>query len=183
MKLLPHVAMSTAAGTLVWATTGEPATIPVAIATGVLPDVDHLLDYYVKYVRRDGRFQFLLLHGWEYLFTGLFALAFWIQDPWLIAAVAGYATQIVGDQYSHKNVRWNTYLLTARAIKGFRAPAGYEWNNGRAYQSLVESVPFGREALTRWFESRLPAQQDSNHDSSSHLAEAIEMPETPEQSS
>ncbi|MCI0809073.1 MAG: metal-dependent hydrolase [Chloroflexi bacterium] len=158
MKLLPHTALSTAAGGLVWAITGEPASVPIAIAAGVLPDVDHLVDYYVKYVRRDGRFQFLLLHGWEYLLAGLIAYVFFSQEPWLLAAVAGYATQIAGDQLSHDRARWNTYLVTARAINGFRAPRHGGWGSGRAYQSLVESVPFGREALTRWFERRLPEE-------------------------
>lgn len=156
MKLLPHLALSTAAGGLVWAVTGEPVAVPVAIAAGVLPDIDHLLDYYVKYVRRDGRFQFLLLHGWEYLVAGLAVYLFWLQEPWLLAAVAGYATQIAGDQVSHDTARWDTYLVTSRATKGFRAPRGCGLGNGRAYQSLVDSVPFGREALTRWFERRLP---------------------------
>jgi hypothetical protein len=159
MKLLPHVAMSAEAGVLVWASTGEPAVIPIAIAAGVLPDVDHLLDYYVKYVRRNGRFQFLILHAWEYLLLGVLALVFWHQEPWLIAAVAGYATQIAGDQLSHREASWNTYLVTSRAFKRFRAPILHEYGSRRAYRSLVESLPFGRGAATRWFEQRLPTER------------------------
>ena len=156
MKLLPHVAMSTAAGGIVWATAGNPIAIPVAIAAGVLPDVDHLFDYYVKYGRRDGRFQFLLLHGWEYLFIGFAAYVFLLPETWLLAALAGYTTQVAGDQISHENARWNTYLLTSRALKRFRARSVGGLGNARAYQSLVETVPFGREILIRWFERRLP---------------------------
>ncbi|MDA1280654.1 MAG: hypothetical protein O3B95_11575 [Chloroflexi bacterium] len=156
MRLLPHTALSSAAGILVWGVTGEPIAVPVAVAAGVLPDVDHLFDYYVKYGRRDGRFQFLLFHGWEYLLIGLIAYLFWLHEPWLLALIAGYATQIAGDQFSHDNARWNTYLVTARASKRFRAPRFGGPGNSRAYRSLVETMPFGREALTRWFEKRLP---------------------------
>lgn len=156
MRLQPHLAASAAAGGAVWAGTGEPIALPVAIAAGVLPDGDHLLDYYFKYIRHDRRFNFFLLHAWEYLIVGVIVYAFFHSEPWLLAAVAGYSTQLILDQISHVKGTWPTgYFLTPRILNGFRAPPHKRQIVEGEYQSFVKSLPFGRGVAERWLKKRM----------------------------
>ena len=157
MKLGPHIALSSAAGGVVWAATGEAIALPAAVAAGVLPDADHLLDYYLKYVRRDFRFVFLLFHAWEYLAVGILVYALWFTEPWMLAVLLGYATQVGADQW-HNMVKWDTYLITARARRRFRSVEVLGRTDFLAYHALVNSVPFGRRLLLPWFASRMRAQ-------------------------
>jgi|GEM_PF-3865066 len=39
--------------------------LPVAIGAGVLNDTDHLIDYYLWYIKKDHRKLYLLLHAWS----------------------------------------------------------------------------------------------------------------------
>lgn len=128
----------------------------MAIAAGVLPDGDHLLDYYFKFIRHDLRYRFFLLHGWEYLIAGLVAYLFFVDEPWLLAAVAGYATQIVLDQISHyRETRPLAYFLTYRMLTGFRTTQKRPYLSPMDYRSFVKSLPFGRDAAERWFRKRM----------------------------
>ncbi len=156
MRLQPHLAASTAAGAAVWAGTGEPITLPIAIAAGVLPDADHLLDYYLKFVKKTRRFRFYLLHGWEYLIAGLVIYLFFVNEPWMLAIVTGYATQIILDQISHARETWPlAYFVTYRALTKFRAPPPRRPMGRRDYDSFVQSLPFGRGVAERWFRNRI----------------------------
>lgn len=156
MRLQPHLAASTVAGVAVWAGTGDPLAVPIAIAGGVLPDGDHLLDYYFKYIRQDRRFQFYLLHAWEYLIAGVVAYLVFLTEPWLLALVAGYATQLILDQVSHeRSFRTTTYFITPRILKGFRAPPRKRQVRHDEYQSFIKSLPFGRAAAEKWFKRRI----------------------------
>ncbi|GEM_PF-824707 len=153
MNLLPHVALSSAAGVGVWAATGDEAAIPVAVAAGVLPDLDHLLDYYVRYFRFNWKYMFLLLHGWEYLAAGVLIYGLWVREPWLLAALLGYATQVGADQFNNR-VKWHTYFIVSRALRGFRSMETLGRVDYRGYMAVVNVAPFGKERLMQWFERR-----------------------------
>ena len=137
-----------------WAFSGEPNALPAAVAAGVLPDADHLLDYYLWWGRRERRFLFLLLHGWEYLIAGAAAYMWFIREPWMLAAVVGYGTQIGADQLLN-GTRWYTYSLLGRALLGFRVDRISTGWNPRSSSAVLRSLPFGRDAVRRWFISRL----------------------------
>jgi hypothetical protein len=146
--------MSTMVGIGMWASTGEPEVVPVAMAAGVLPDLDHLFDYYLWWVRRERRFLFLLLHGWEYLALLIVLYLFVINEPWLLAATLGYTTQIASDQFMNKP-SWRTYLITVRALHGFKnVPILGKEPQFSANNSVVTSLPFGKERVKKWFETR-----------------------------
>jgi hypothetical protein len=154
LRLAPHIAFSATAGAAVWAGTGDPYAIPVAVAAGVLPDGDHVLDYYVRYVKRRRRFMFLILHGWEYLGAMLLTYFLWIDEPWVLAMAAGYATQIGGDQIFNR-VKWHTYLLSARIYFRFDMYRIRGVPMIEGYMALVDSLPYiGRKFVKPWFESR-----------------------------
>ncbi len=155
MNLVPHVIASSAAGAGVWAATGEPVALPVAVAAGVLPDLDHLLDYYFRYIRHDWRRLYLLLHGWEYAAAMIAVYAFWLREPWVLAALLGYATQVGGDQLFNRP-QWHTYFITARAINRFNFERVLGRQDHGGYMAVVAAVPFGKDRLRKWFEARLP---------------------------
>ncbi len=154
MKLGPHVAVSTAIGVGLWASTGDALALPAAVAAGVLPDADHLIDYYNWYIRRDFSRLILFLHGWEYLAVAILVYAFAFTEPWMLGVVLGYASQIGADQIFN-GVRWHTYFLLGRAVTGFDVRRVYGSEIPDAYESLVASLPFFREPLRRWFKRRL----------------------------
>jgi len=150
----PHLALSSAVGVGTWAATGHEAAIPAAIAAGVLPDADHLLDYYLWWVKRERRFLILFLHGWEYLILGVGLYLFVFRETWFLAVLFGYTTQVGADQLFN-GVRWHTYLITVRAARGFKATTAITDeaipNSGNA---LISSLPFGKDRVRRWFDDR-----------------------------
>lgn len=148
-----HLLLSSGVGFILWATTGDPLTVPVAAASGVLPDADHLLDYYNRYVRRDWRRLYLLLHGWEYLALALALYFFVFREPWMLAVALGYATQLAGDQIFN-GATWYGYFLSARAFFRFRPQAVMPTEHPNSYESFVRSVPFAHARLRRWFRER-----------------------------
>lgn len=153
-SLGPHVAMSAAVGVGTWAATGQEAAVPVAMAAGVLPDADHLLDYYLWWVKRERRYLILFLHGWEYLLLGVGLYLFVLREPWFLAAILGYTTQVGADQLFN-GVRWHTYLITVRAARGFRAITSISDESiSRSDNALIASLPFGRDRVRRWFDNR-----------------------------
>ena len=107
-----HFAISAVGGGAVWALTGEPLSLPVAVAAGVAIDVDYLL-YRVPIAIK-------LLHGWEW-FAALLVVGMLAGFPWWIAAAAvGYGLHIAGDQISHQR-KWWWYILTYRTWKRYRS--------------------------------------------------------------
>ena len=106
-----HFAVSTIGGGTVWAVTGEPLSLPVAIAAGVAVDVDYLLYRFPIAIK--------LLHGWEW-FAAFLAAGILAGFPWWVtAAVVGYGLHIACDQVSHQ-YKWWWYFLTYRTWMRYR---------------------------------------------------------------
>jgi hypothetical protein len=149
------MALSAATGGVLAVATGEVKLVPITFAAGVLPDVDHVFDYYNWYIRNKTERLFVFLHGWEYLaaLVGLYLFAF--QETWMLAITIGYATQIGTDQiFNHP--KWHTYFVISRAARGFawsgvvrRRPAD------ESYMSLMASIPIFRGPIKAWFERRV----------------------------
>ncbi|MDA0735326.1 MAG: hypothetical protein O2860_12225, partial [Chloroflexi bacterium] len=93
--------------------------LPVALAAGVLPDLDHVIDYLDS--RDDGwkRHMFRPFHAWEYLLlASIVALAFYSNQLFLVA-IFGYLSHIAIDQLANR-AHPLAYTLTYRIMKGFR---------------------------------------------------------------
>jgi len=106
-----HLAVSTACGGTLWAVTGEPWSLPIAVASGVVIDVDYLLYRFNVAIK--------LLHGWEW-FVALVAVGLLAGFPWWVTAAAvGYGLHIACDQMSHKH-EWWWYIITFRTWKRYR---------------------------------------------------------------
>ena len=89
------------------------------MVTGVLIDVDHVLDYYNWYWKRDKRRLYVLFHGWEYSAVALaVVLGFWYH-PVLLAAVLGHLGHLVGDQVANRLAHPLAYSIVYRISAGF----------------------------------------------------------------
>jgi hypothetical protein len=120
--MLPHkhLAVSAVIGAAGWLVTGEPLAGVAALATGVLPDLDHAVDY--AYYRRTGEHRLvLLLHGYEYVVLGMIA-AYTLASPVLWVATVAYLVHLLADQAENKT-RPLTYSLLYRAGHRFRIEA------------------------------------------------------------
>ncbi len=111
--------MSLSIGAAAWVGGGSPLAVPVALAAGVLPDLDHLVDYIDSKDEGWKRHMFRPFHAWEYFFlASIVALAFYSNQLFLIA-ILGYLSHIAIDQFANR-VHPLAYTLTYRVLKGFR---------------------------------------------------------------
>lgn len=117
--MLPHkhLAISAAFGAAAWWQTQSPWAMGVAVAAGVLPDLDHAVDYAYYYWKRNHRL-ILPLHGYEYAAIGGL-LAFTQKEPLLGIAATSYLIHLMADQAENQTKRLG-YSLLYRASKNFR---------------------------------------------------------------
>jgi hypothetical protein len=119
LLMLPHkhVLISAAVGVVGWWITGRPAALGAALIAGVLPDIDHLIDY--SYYRWRGEHRLILpLHGYEFaLLGGVLAL----RSGSRITAIAAlsYLIHLLADQAENRTRIWG-YAWLFRARHRFR---------------------------------------------------------------
>lgn len=113
-----HLVLAGAIGVGVYGVSGSWQSGVATVASGVLPDLDHLLDYYNWFVRRRVHRLFYLFHGWEYLVLCLSAAALMSWHPVMIGVSLGYASHILGDYLvNYRNPA--IYSITYRAMRRF----------------------------------------------------------------
>lgn len=117
--MLPHkhALISATIGAAGWRATSKPAAFGAALVTGVMPDIDHLIDYW--YYRRRGEHRIILpLHGYEFALLGtVFALREGNKIPGI--AVLSYLIHLLVDQFENRTHRMG-YSLLFRAWYRFR---------------------------------------------------------------
>lgn len=153
MKLLPHVVASAAVGGYVAANYGEPLAIPVALAAGVLPDSDHLLDFYWHYVRKSRKRLFVFFHSWELAFVISIYNLIWMQTWWMDALVAGYWTQMLLDQFGNES-DFKFYFWFYRARHRFKRQEALGFDRPGFHEALTDSLPYFGPKMRPWFEAR-----------------------------
>ncbi len=146
-----HTAVSVGIGTGVWAATGEPLAVPAAFAAGVLNDADHLVDYYLWYIKDDRRRLILAFHGWEYAVAGVALAALVWAHPALLAAALAHAGHLVGDQVANRPGSLFTYSLVYRARARFERTRLVRWTPPTLSDALNLGIP-----LWPSIEPRLP---------------------------
>ena len=62
-----HAAISIGIGGIAWAVTTSPYSMLAATATGIAVDLDHLLEYYLWFIKGDNSRVFYFLHSYELL--------------------------------------------------------------------------------------------------------------------
>ena len=144
-----HTVVSVGVGAGVWAATGSPLAVPVAVASGVLVDVDHLYDYYRWFAKGDRRHLVLPFHAWEYSAAGLvLAFALWYH-PLAVAAVLGHLAHLVADHLANPTHRF-AYFLAYRVSCRFSREQLMFGPPPAFAEVLRANVPFWR-----WIEPRL----------------------------
>ncbi len=100
--MLPHkhFAISAALGLAGWLSTGKPSALFYTMAPGVLPDIDHAVDYaYYGYFKEHRLI--MPLHGYEYaLFGAILAIA--KKDKLIALATLSYLIHLLADQAENK---------------------------------------------------------------------------------
>ena len=153
MGPIGHTVISSAVAGGTWAITGSPAAAGVALGVGVLMDLDHLYDYYQRYVKGKKDRVYVLFHAWEYpMIMSFISMAFY--HPFLLAAILGHLAHVTTDH------AWNrlspfAYMITFRAFKGFDsrhiAPHHHVMDS---YRTLPHLLPFGHR-VEPWFQRRI----------------------------
>jgi hypothetical protein len=104
-----HVIVSVVIGTIGWQVTGDIRACAVSVAAGVLPDVDHIVDY--SYYRWRGKHRLILpLHGYEY--AALSALAALLTRNQILGVAAiSYMVHLLADQMENHTHRLGYSVL------------------------------------------------------------------------
>ncbi len=125
-----------------WAATGSPGAVAASVATGVLVDADHVIDFYNFYVRKDRSRLLLLGHGWEYTALGFAAyLSIW-GHPWMLAAVLGHLGHLIADHLWNRPAHLLGYSIVYRASIGFRRQRVFTEIEPTLSAALGASIPF-----------------------------------------
>ena len=154
--------MSGGLGGAVWAATGEPWAVPVAIGVGVLTDVDHLVDVFDG--REKGRARHMLrpFHAWEFAALGVLALFAFFSNALFLAALLGYVSHLVLDELGNATHSL-AYFITYRALVRFKrsrlTPNLYSttyWDHGNL-PAWAKYEPTAYR-LWRWYKARRPRE-------------------------
>ena len=144
-----HTLSAVGIGAVAWFTTGSPLAIPVALATGVLVDVDHVADFFDSQDQGHNRHMLRPFHAWEYLVGTLVVLVF-SQHPLLLTAFFGYLSHLLLDQIANR-VHVMAYFIVYRAAHGFRRRHLSPYIFSESYSPLDGSIPlWGRLEPSLW---------------------------------
>ena len=117
--MLPHkhLAISMVIGAAAWWQMQTPTAMGAALVGGVLPDLDHAVDYAYYHWRGTHRL-ILPLHGYEYaVIAGVTALL--RKEPLLGIAAASYLLHVFADQAENRT-KVLGYSLLYRAVQRFQ---------------------------------------------------------------
>ena len=153
MGPIGHTVISSAVAGGTWAITGSPAAAGVALGVGVLMDVDHVYDYYQRYVKGKKDRVYVLFHAWEYpMIMSFIRLVFY--HPFLLAVILGHLAHVTTDHVWNRLTPF-AYSITYRAIKGFDsrhiAPHHHVMDS---YRSLPRLLPLGHR-VEPWFQRKI----------------------------
>jgi hypothetical protein len=146
--MLPHkhAIISAMVGAVGWWSTGEPAAGVAALTTGVLPDVDHIIDY--SYYRWRGDHRLILpLHGYEFALLGT-VVALLAGDKILGIAVLAYFIHLLADQTENRTHILG-YFLLFRAWHRFRVE-DISTVPEAAIRGRMEDIDLLKSLLHRW---------------------------------
>lgn len=150
--MLPHkhAIMSTMVGAVGWWATGEPAACVAALTTGVLPDVDHIIDY--SYYRWRGDHRLILpLHAYEFAILGAVG-ALLAGDKILGIAVLSYFIHLLADQAENRTRKFG-YFLLYRVWYRFRIE-DISTVPEAAIRGRMEDIDLLKSVLSRWQDRR-----------------------------
>ena len=119
MKPPGHAVISLTIGGVLWATTKSPYSLVAAFVTGVMIDIDHLVEYYWWFVKEDQSKAWLFLHSYELVVPAFLAGYFSGWDPVVLGISLAFLGHLLTDQVANP-VGPFAYFFTYRAMNGFR---------------------------------------------------------------
>ncbi len=123
--------------------------VPVAVATGVLIDSDHVTDVFDRTFMGRRRRMVRFFHAWEYTAAGFIALGIWYH-PILLAATLGHLSHLVLDQVTNE-VRPLAYSLIYRIRHRFaRKELGSTQSEDSSMPRRSATPLWGRIEPTGW---------------------------------
>ena len=145
MKPPGHAIVSLSIGAILLGVTKSPYSLVAAFLTGVMIDLDHLVEYYRWFIKEDNSRVYFFLHSYELLVPAFLAgyLSGW--DPVVLGVSFAFLGHLLSDQLANP-VGPLTYFFTYRAMKGFRRReiVHAEWEDLR--RDLLR-LPFTRRIL------------------------------------
>ena len=131
MKLKQHITISLFFSAFLYAISKSWIIFGSSLISGVLIDLDHILDYFMAYginIRIKQFFEVchnlkiprvrLIFHSWELLFLLSICVFLVGWNPWIVGTIVGFTQHIVLDQVFNKPNKW-TYFFFWRLKKGF----------------------------------------------------------------
>ena len=97
----------------------SPYSAVAATLTGIMIDLDHLVEYYRWFVKEDTSRVWFVLHSYELLVPAFLAGYISGWDPVVLGVSLAFLGHLLTDQLANP-VRPLTYFFTYRAMKGFR---------------------------------------------------------------
>lgn len=150
MRPSRHFAVSTAAGGVLWAASGEPWILPITVAAGVVVDADHAPDLWWNFALRHQPVFTVVVHAWKWL-AGLVVLGVWMGFPWwIIGVVVGYGLHLTTDHLFNSSCLW-TYSLFFRTYRRFQvAQLAPGWDFDHAYDVIQRKCPLAAKLIELW---------------------------------
>jgi len=131
MKLKQHITISLFFSAFLYTISNSWIIFSSSLISGVLIDIDHILDYFMAYginIRIKQFFEVchnlkiprmrLIFHSWELLFLLSICVFLVGWNPWIVGTIVGFTQHIVLDQVFNKPNKW-TYFFFWRLKKGF----------------------------------------------------------------
>ena len=132
MLLIGHVVVSSIVSAFVWAFFKSFGCAAISFASGVLIDLDHVIDYYASYgftfkakkiynicLELKLKKLYLILHSYELIaLLWIIIYVFSLSNLWKAIAI-GFTQHIILDQITNP-INTLGYFLTYRFIKGFK---------------------------------------------------------------
>jgi hypothetical protein len=146
--MLPHkhAVISATVGIIGWWTTREPAVVAVALIAGVLPDIDHLVDYAYYHWRGEHRL-LLPLHGYEFALLGAVG-ALRAGDKVLGIGALSYLIHLLADQAENRT-HYFGYSLLFRVWHRFRVEK-LSTAPEAAIRGRMQDIDLLKSLLRRW---------------------------------
>ena len=98
MKPPGHAAISIAIGGALWGVTKSPYSFVAATLTGVMIDMDHLVEYYRWFVKEDNTRVYYFLHSYELVVPVFLAGYFSGWDPVVLGVSFAFLGHLLTDQ-------------------------------------------------------------------------------------
>ena len=132
MKLKHHITASIILSAFLFAVSKSWIIFASSLISGVLIDIDHVLDYFWEFRKRFEVKEFFdvhhnrkilffmaIFHSWE-LLALLSICAFLMSwNPWIVGTIIGFTQHIILDQIFNKNLNRLMYFFFWRMKKSF----------------------------------------------------------------